>query len=194
MTSTALATLATGDVEITETGWRPTRELSRDEWEAVGRDLLRVGRAWQWWVGDWVLYGEKRYGETYAEAIELTGMTWNTLTNVISVARRVEPSRRREHLSWSHHEAIAALDPGEQDEWLQRCDTDGLTVERLRSALRSSGVRKTQEPAAGEPFRSTITFEHQAVDFDEAVEQVKRLARKLEQAGVTVNHKQTKPC
>lgn len=194
MTGTALATLASSDVEVTETGWRPTRALSRDEWEAVGRDLLRMGRAWQWWVGDWVLYGERRFGETYADAIEMTGMEYQTLRNVVSVSRAVDVSRRRDNLSWSHHAEVAGLEPGQQDEWLERCDTDGLTVERLRSALRSSGARKTVQSPDGQPFRSTITFEHQAVDFDDATEQVKRLARKLEQAGVTVNHKQTRPC
>jgi hypothetical protein len=194
MTSTALSTLASGAVEVSETGWRPNRELDYDEWVAVGRDLQRVGRAWQWWIGDWVLYGEKRYGDKYAEAIELTGMEYQTLRNVVSVSRAVELSRRRDNLSWSHHAEVASLDPARQEEWLDRADTEHLTVERLRSALRSSGVRKTQEQPAGDPFRSTITFEHTAVDFEDATEQVKLLARKLEQAGVKVNHKQTKPC
>jgi len=50
-----------------------------------------------WWVGDWLNYGEARYGEMYSQAIEITGYASQTLADAKWVASRIEPSRRHEN-------------------------------------------------------------------------------------------------
>jgi hypothetical protein len=76
--------------------------------------LGEIGRACQWWIGDWLNYGERAYGEKYAQGMAATGYELQTLTNMAWVAARVEISRRREILSWSHHAEVAALESDEQ--------------------------------------------------------------------------------
>ena len=45
-----------------------------DEWQAVGSYPQGAACSIQWCIGDWLNYGERRYGETYAQAIEATGL------------------------------------------------------------------------------------------------------------------------
>jgi hypothetical protein len=66
---------------------------------------------------------------------------------MVYVASRFEISRRREILSWSHHETLAALDVDRQDYWLDRASAERLSVSDLRVELRSSrpGWTKLEE-------------------------------------------------
>jgi hypothetical protein len=65
---------------------------------------------------------------------------------MVYVASRFEISRRRENLSWSHHEAIASLDPEEQERWLDHANQGRLSVADLRLELRAA--RKAASRAA----------------------------------------------
>ena len=40
------------------------------------------------------------------------------------VAHKFEISRRRENLSFSHHAEVTALEPAEQDDWLDRAEAE----------------------------------------------------------------------
>jgi hypothetical protein len=43
-----------------------------------------------WWLGDWLIYGEKHFGGTkYQEAMEKTGFKYGTLRNDKYVAQKV---------------------------------------------------------------------------------------------------------
>ena len=52
-----------------------------------------------------------RYGETYAQAIEVTGWRVKRLKNCKWVSSQVEKSLRNDFLSWTHHREVAALPP-----------------------------------------------------------------------------------
>jgi len=62
----------------------------------------------QWWLGDWLNYGERQYGEMYSQAIEEVNLDYGTLRNFKYVSSRIELSRRRDKLSWFHHREVAA--------------------------------------------------------------------------------------
>lgn len=175
------------EVEVTEISWRPTGELSREQWEQAGHELLRWARSIQWLIGDWVLYGEQAYGETYTEAIELTGLEYDTLKNIIWVARSVSERSRRRDLSWSHHQAVAALPEAEQEMWLREAADEGYTVARLRSKLQGS---KAEEPEPDSPPAMThcgrLTFKLQADSDEQARELMEKWAALLERKGAVL--------
>jgi hypothetical protein len=133
--------------------------MSFSEWAAHGRRLGVMGRGVGWWLGDWLRFGNAAYGERYGPAARMTGYDRQSLMNMVYVASRCEPSRRREKLSWSHHAEIAAFEPAEQDEWLDRAERDRLSVRDLREAIRTQrrGVKAEgraeadAEPAAPHP-------------------------------------------
>jgi N6-adenosine-specific RNA methylase IME4 len=146
-------------------------------WQDTGRLLGRIGRACQWWIGDWLNYGERRYGEKYSQGVEATGLEYQTLANFAWVARRVEPSRRREDLSWGHHAEIAALEPGEQDRLLEQAVAEELSVRELRRARRPA-PGPIESPTgtypllyADPPWR----YEHVPVSNSRAVDELKAL-------------------
>jgi hypothetical protein len=122
---------------ITTTGLELREGLAPDQWQQVGTTLAAIGRAHQWWLGDWLNYGERAYGETYTEAVKATGLDPGTLSDIAGVARRIEMPRRRGNLSFAHHREVSKLPPSEQDRWLAHAEQQGWTRNELRDELQA---------------------------------------------------------
>jgi hypothetical protein len=124
-------------VTLSTIAWSARSELAVQEWIEHGQRLGTVGRSVGWWIGDWLLYGNERFGERYARAARITGYDAQTLMNMVYVASRFDISRRRAALSFSHHAELAALDPEAQEHWLSHAEAERLSVRCLRQELRS---------------------------------------------------------
>jgi hypothetical protein len=105
----------------------------------------------QWWIGDWVNYGGKRYGETYLAAIEATGMSYGTVQSFASVCRAFENTRRRVNLAFGHHVAVWSLDHEQQDELFDRAESEGLSCAKLREIVRSMKCIESVADGDSEP-------------------------------------------
>jgi hypothetical protein len=123
---------------ISAVGWTPNEDMEYHSWILEGRRIGAMWRGSPWWIGDWIHYGSQKFGERYVQATRITGYDAQTLMNMVYVASRFEISRRRENLSWSHHETVAALAPRDQDRWLDQAAADRLSVADLRLELRTS--------------------------------------------------------
>jgi len=130
--------------------WAPRKELDVSEWASVGRRIGVVGRSVQWLLGDWITYGNAKFGERYSRASKITGYDTQTLMNMVYVASRFATSRRREMLSWSHHETLAALEPEDQDHWLDEAELHHWSVSDLRTMLRLERKANRHEEAVEE--------------------------------------------
>jgi len=128
-------------------GWVPQPEMSEHEWAAFGRRMSAIGRASQWWIGDWLRYGVERWGEKYVRAARITGYDVASLRNMAWLAGEFDLSRRRDGLTWSHHAAVAGLEPEQRDVWLHRAESLRMSVSDLRSEIRAA-QRGLAEPAA----------------------------------------------
>lgn len=133
---------------VNHVAWSPNSELDAREWAAAGRRFGAVGRNIQWLLGDWIAYGNEKFGERYARASKITGYDTQTLMNMVYVASRFPVSRRRENLTWSHHETLAALDPDQQDQWLDEAAEHRWSVSDLRLMTRLSRREGSVEIAA----------------------------------------------
>lgn len=102
--------------------------------------LGKMHEAVRFAIGDAILYGEELYGEESYQAIEEMGLSEEARREYVRVAIRVPRSRRRKALSWSHHRAVAALEPAQQKEWLRRAEDESLSHHALREELRDSGT------------------------------------------------------
>ncbi len=122
---------------MTPVAWRAEPDLALAEWLESGRKLGLLGRNVPWWIGDWLRYGNHAYGERYTRAARITGYDVQTLMNMVYVASHFPPTRRRGNLSWSHHAELAALNPAEQDAWLDRAEAERLSVRCLRQEIRA---------------------------------------------------------
>jgi hypothetical protein len=113
--------------------------LSYEAWVGVGHQIARVSNASAWWLGDWILYGEQEYGMRYKAALDATQLDYQTLRNYAWVARRFEPSRRRQSVSLQHHAEVARLPEPDQDLWLARAARLRWSRNELRRQLRAAG-------------------------------------------------------
>ncbi|HEX8066846.1 MAG TPA: LmbU family transcriptional regulator [Thermoleophilaceae bacterium] len=123
-------------IAVSPTAWSPDDDLSLREWAEQGRRLGVIGRGVGWWIGDWLRYGNARFGERYVRAARITGYDVQTLMNMAYVASRFDSDRRRPNLSFSHHAELAAREEPEQEYWLDRAESERLSVRCLREELR----------------------------------------------------------
>jgi hypothetical protein len=135
-------------VIISTTYWRPWHDLDVTEWIIQGRRLGTIGRGVAWWIGDWVNYGNTRFGQKYSRAARITGYDVQSLMNMSYVASRFDCSRRREKLSWSHHAEVAGLAIEYQEMWLDNAEQRSMSVHSLREVVRT--WRANQRRAAGD--------------------------------------------
>ena len=69
-------------VKVSKTGLIISEGISYKEWEHIGKTLQQIGGAIHWWIGDWLKYGEKNWGdggqkkENYTQAIEKTAFDY----------------------------------------------------------------------------------------------------------------------
>jgi hypothetical protein len=144
-------------LRLTAVGERPPLALelppstSFDEWVRIGRNLCLSSQALNWHIGDWWAFGDHRYGDRAQSAAEgIFGREFQTLANLATVSRAVETSRRREHLSWTHHAEVASLPAEEADELLARAEREHLSTRALRCEVQArkaaNDVGSGQEP------------------------------------------------
>ncbi|MDP0498698.1 MAG: hypothetical protein Q7P63_01240 [Verrucomicrobiota bacterium JB022] len=145
--------IQTDAYQITPTGIAFNRDLEQHEWEALGSKLGEVGRSVQWLIGDWLAYGEGKgqWGDTYTEAMRITGLDYTTLRNYANVSRKVQLSVRTYNLSWEHHRKVAPLKTTEdQKKWLKKAEDaakkgEPISSRRLAKSIIVGRVVKKEE-------------------------------------------------
>ena len=55
-------------VRVDSLTWKLPDDLSKDEWIEAGIVLARIGEGVMWWIGDYWIYGEKKYGDRKASS------------------------------------------------------------------------------------------------------------------------------
>jgi hypothetical protein len=158
-------------------------DLTYEAWESIGRTIGFVGSAWQWWVGDWLNFGEELYGEEHAQAIEattqerysmaerITGVEHGTMMNIRSICGKIARSRRVEGLPFWVHAEVAALEPEEQTEWLVRAHEEGWNRDALRQAIKD----KKHPPEPGSDNDDAGDGNGDGMTVGERIEQAARL-------------------
>ena len=114
-------------------------DLPRERWETALRWLGTVERGRQWWIGDLLVHGGKRYGETYDAAIEATGLALSTLKAYKRVASKYEGIAA----------ALARQDPAQRLEAAKRDMSDAIRAERraLRARREARALGRLNRPA-----------------------------------------------
>src|SRR2546421_652034 len=54
-------------------GLTPLGEPSYADWKQCGAFLREAEKSVQFWIGDWLNYGEKQWGKRYEEGMQQTG-------------------------------------------------------------------------------------------------------------------------
>jgi len=93
--------------EVSPVGVRVLGDVPENVWASTLQSLLRFRDALPWIIGDLILYGEKRYGETYAQAIQVTGRKYDTLAGYVRVCKAIPIEERRADLPFTYHKVTA---------------------------------------------------------------------------------------
>lgn len=129
--------------KLTPTGWQLPENLSEGDWVKYGRWLNRTKATLQWLIGDWWVFGDRRYGEG-EQLAERIGANYGTLCNYGTVARAYDFSLRNENLTFEHHRAAMAAPPEERLFWLKRAEQNKWSNAQLREAI----ARQQTQPIA----------------------------------------------
>lgn len=121
--------------QVTPVGLVIQGNPSFDAWSATGQTLQAIAPASQWCLGDWIIDGEMRYGDTYTQALGETSYTKQSLGDMVYVCRRFSIERRRADLSFQHHRKLAPQPPGIQDQFLDIASEYDLSASKMGTVL-----------------------------------------------------------
>lgn len=120
-----------------------------EEARQVGIQLLRNHDRIQFYLGDWILFctSISGWGKQYEEALEKTDYPYQSLLNIVAVARKFPPAKREIYcqqykLSFTRFQEVVNC-TDEQIEYLfRRADEENWSCARLREE-----VQKLKSPA-----------------------------------------------
>jgi site-specific DNA-methyltransferase (adenine-specific) len=138
-------------ITATATGLTIRDDCPFEVWSGFVARLMETEKRTLWYLGDLANFGERRYGEMYSQALETTEYAYQTLRDAAWVAGRIELSRRRDNLGFSIHKEVAALDPADADELLDRYVAEGWTQKRLREEGKARKNARAREEALAAP-------------------------------------------
>lgn len=137
---------------LREDGYSLPPGLAFGRWCGIMTTLQTMQRRVNWWAGDALLYGEDHYGEdAYAAIQEITGRGDESLKQAAWVAGRFPPSTRVTALEWSHHRAVAGLEPEARSALLSEAVAANLSTRELVARVKVEQEKARAVPAASAP-------------------------------------------
>ncbi len=122
-----------------------------DVWKDLTERLIGTEKRIHWYIADAINFGERKYGEMYAAAMDSTGWTYGTLANITSVGRKIESSRRREDVSFWDQREVASLPPSEADALLDQHQEQGWNQPELREKVKERKQEIARDEALAAP-------------------------------------------
>ena len=135
-------------VSLTRSSMRFHPDVSYDEWSMKGEEIGLITnmfvRHMPWWIGDWIIAGEKYFPDKYERAVSETMYSRNRLMMIVYACRKVDKISRNPNVSFEHHMVIAKLkDPAEQRLWLKKSEDNEWTLREFRSQMNAHlGIKK----------------------------------------------------
>jgi hypothetical protein len=170
-------------VHFTACGLQLSADTDFDAWAALGARMALMTSACAWCLGDWLVFGERAYGQRYKTALETTSLDYQTLRNYAWVARTFPLSRRRDRLSFQHHAEVAALPEPQQDLWLMRAERARWSRNEFRRQLRAMrGLQQRLDGREAVVLRVPVTSDREQRWRRAAAARDERLADWLSQA------------
>ena len=150
--------IETTNIEITPCSMRFGNEITFCEWQDKGKELGTVVKIYSnhvpWWLGDWIIAGERYFPEKYSQALEETMYTIGRLKNCVYVCRHVPVENRFSELSFEHHYQVAKFDATKQRDWLEKAIKKAWSVSQLRNAIMGRRVSTRAVPDTTKTERS----------------------------------------
>ena len=137
----AIPALSTGAFIVTPVGLLLDREPTWDEWQAFMDGLARLGDFRNWVIGDAATKIEAQYGHKGQQLLNaFPEYEYDAIRDYMYVSEHVELAVRTANLYWSHHKAVAPMEPKDQTKWLAKAKKNDWSVKDLRVAIRDAAL------------------------------------------------------
>ena len=124
--------LIVSSFRLHKNGLSPIGKPTFTNWQECGVFIQEAEKSVQFWIGDWLNFGEKAWGKKYEEALEKTGLDYQTLRDYKWVASKVPLSSRNDKLSFHHHREVASLTPEKQTYLLNKAASLSWSLIKLK--------------------------------------------------------------
>ena len=124
--------LVVSSFRLHKNGLTPVGKPTFPDWQHCGLFIQEAEQSVQFWIGDWLNYGEKTWGKRYAEAIQKTGLEYQTLRDYKWIASKIPLSLRNDKLSYHHHRQVANLPLEQQAYFLNKAVAEGWPLLKLK--------------------------------------------------------------
>jgi len=140
--------MASDNYKLDETGLTVTGKLTATEFKALLTTLGAMNNSAPWALGDAINYGENRFGEKYAQWIDVANVSYERLRIYAWIANRYKKARREPRLSFEVHRELAFIkDDEEQDKMLELAAGEGWSSKDVREWKRGEmGAENTHTP------------------------------------------------
>ena len=149
---------------LKSTGLTLPEDMPYEEWLEFAPVLRKITNASLWWWGDYILFGERKYGEMYSQALEESDYEYQSLRNAKWVAEKFELSSRLDNLPWSFHQEVVNIEPELRDRLLKECEENKWTRNELRAAAREYkkqlAIQKTPPLPLGTFNLISVSYTH----------------------------------
>ena len=163
-----------GSIVVEGTEIRINENATIEDWKLFGKSIKKTESGIQWILGAWWNYGHKKWSSDAEEIIKELGYSRNTLKKNGYIYNAVTSLRRRNSLSFRHHEDVAALSPEKQDHYLDKAEKEKLSSTKLRAVIREVERPETEKKESKKKTKKTKTKKEKAYGLTEKrVEQIK---------------------
>lgn len=142
--------LFTDWIQVDDNGIEFNPKTPFEVWHSYTQGVLEFSRRGMRIAGQCLLFGEKTYGERYAQVIDAMRYNPKTLQNAVWVVSKIKDWH--DALSFAHHDVVAALAAKAQDEMLTLAEKQALPVSKFKKMVRekypaSKTSKKPKKPA-----------------------------------------------
>lgn len=133
---TQSAELATSIGTTDEVSWTPPADMDFDTFQRIGNTFQQIKYSLSYWLGDWLVAGEERFGDAAYQAVPESGKSHETLLKFRAVAFRIPKEIRQPSLTWTHSFYCAYIPEEQRGPLLEIAANVGLSSRELKDVVK----------------------------------------------------------
>jgi hypothetical protein len=107
-----------------------------EELEGPAEQLFLMQKNAPWWIGDFVLFGERRFGDDIYQAVPIWASE-SMIGRYVAHSTKYKPTSRVSAASWTLHSMCAKYDPLLRKALLGHAVSNGMSADEFREYLRT---------------------------------------------------------